>query len=37
VRLSSPRQIVSVKVTAGAKTVTVVIDGKTYTAKVTVK
>lgn len=37
VRLSSPRQIVPVKVTAGAKTVTVVIDGKTYTAKVTVK
>ena len=37
VRLSSPRQIVPVKVTPGAKTVTVVIDGKTYTAKVTVK
>ena len=37
VRLSSPRQIVPVKVTAGAKIVTVVIDGKTYTAKVTVK
>lgn len=37
VRLSSPRQIVPIKVTAGAKTVTVVIDGKTYTAKVTVK
>jgi hypothetical protein len=37
VRLSSPRQIVPVKVTPGAKTVSVVIDGKTYTAKVTVK
>ena len=37
VRLSSPRQIVPIKVTAGVKTVTVVIDGKTYTAKVTVK
>jgi hypothetical protein len=37
VRLNSPRQIVPFKVTAGVKTVSVVIDGKQYTAKVTVK
>ncbi len=37
VRLSSPRQIVPIKVAAGVKTITVVIDGKTYTTKVTVK
>lgn len=37
VKLSSAMQIVPVKVTAGVKTVTVTIDGKTYTSKVTVK
>ena len=37
VRISSPSQVVPVKVTAGAKTVTVTIDGKKYTSKVTVK
>jgi hypothetical protein len=30
-------QVVPVKATAGAKTVTVVIDGKTYTSKVVAK
>ena len=30
-------QVVNVPVTAGAKTVTVKIDGKSYTSKVTVK
>jgi hypothetical protein len=37
VKLASAMQVVPVKVTAGAKTVTVVIDGKTYTSKVVVK
>ncbi|MCX6443800.1 MAG: hypothetical protein NTW43_06475 [Actinobacteria bacterium] len=37
VNISSPMQVVPVKVTAGAKTVTVVIDGKTYTSKVVAK
>ena len=37
VNISSPLQVVPVKVTAGAKTVTVVIDGKTYTSKVVAK
>ena len=37
VKLSSAMQVVPVKVTAGAKTVTVVIDGKTYTSKVVAK
>jgi hypothetical protein len=37
VRISSPMQVVSVKVSAGAKTVSVVIDGKTYTSKVVAK
>jgi hypothetical protein len=30
-------QVVPVKVSGGAKTVTVVVDGKTYTAKVVAK
>lgn len=37
VKLASAMQVVPVKVTAGAKTVTVVIDGKTYTSKVVAK
>jgi len=37
VKLSSAMQVVPVKVKAGAKTVTVVIDGKSYTSKVVVK
>ena len=37
VRISSASQVVPVKVTAGAKTVTVTIDGTKYTSKVTVK
>lgn len=37
VKLSSALQVVPVKVKAGAKTVTVVIDGKTYTSKVVAK
>jgi hypothetical protein len=37
VKLSSALQIVPVKVSGGAKTVTVVIDGKTYTSKVVAK
>jgi hypothetical protein len=37
VNISSAMQVVPVKVTAGAKTVTVVIDGKTYTSKVVAK
>jgi hypothetical protein len=37
VNITSPMQVVPVKVTAGAKTVTVVIDGKTYTSKVVAK
>jgi flagellar capping protein FliD len=37
VRINAPRQVVPVKVTAGTKTVTVVIDGKSYTTKVVVK
>jgi hypothetical protein len=37
VKINSAMQIVSVPVTAGAKTVTVKIDGKSYTSKVTVK
>lgn len=37
VKLSSAMQVVPVKVSAGAKTVTVTIDGKAYTSKVTVK
>lgn len=36
-KISSPLQVVPVKVTAGAKTVTVTIDGKVYTSKVVVK
>lgn len=36
-KLNSALQVVPVKVSAGAKTVSVVIDGKTYTSKVTVK
>jgi hypothetical protein len=37
VKLSSALQVVPVKVTAGAKTVTVTIDGKAYTSKVLAK
>lgn len=37
VKISSASQVVPVAVTAGAKTVTVTIDGKSYTSKVTVK
>jgi hypothetical protein len=37
VKINSAKQIVSVPVTAGAKTVTVKIDGKTYTSKINVK
>ena len=37
VKLSSAMQVLPVKVTAGAKTVTVVIDGKSYTSKVVAK
>ena len=37
VKLSSAMQVVPVKVKAGAKTVTVVIDGKKYTSKVVAK
>jgi hypothetical protein len=37
VKISSAMQVVPVKVSAGAKTVTVTIDGKKYTSKVTVK
>jgi hypothetical protein len=37
VKISSAMQVVPVKVNAGAKTVSVVIDGKTYTSKVTAK
>ena len=37
VNISSALQVVPVKVTAGAKTVSVVIDGKTYTSKVVAK
>jgi hypothetical protein len=37
VKLSSAMQVVPVKVTGGAKTVTVVVDGKTYTSKVVAK
>ena len=37
VKISAAMQVVPVKVTAGAKTVSVVIDGKTYTSKVVAK
>jgi hypothetical protein len=37
VKLSSAMQVVPVKVSGGAKTVTVVIDGKSYTSKVVAK
>jgi hypothetical protein len=37
VKLSSAMQVIPVKVKAGAKTVTVVIDGKSYTSKVVAK
>ena len=37
VKLSSAMQVVPVKVSGGAKTVTVVVDGKTYTSKVVAK
>jgi hypothetical protein len=37
VKISSAMQVVPVKVSAGAKTVSVVIDGKTYTSKITAK
>lgn len=37
VKLSSAMQVLPVKVSGGAKTVTVVIDGKTYTSKVVAK
>jgi len=37
VKISSAMQVVPVKVSAGAKTVSVVIDGKTYTSKVVAK
>ena len=37
VKINSAMQIVSVPVTAGAKAVTVKIDGKTYTSKINVK
>jgi hypothetical protein len=37
VKIAAPRQIVSMKVSAGAKTITAVIDGKSYTTKVVVK
>jgi hypothetical protein len=37
VKLSSALQVVPVKVSAGAKTVTVTVDGKTYTSKVIAK
>jgi hypothetical protein len=37
VKIASAMQVVPVKVSGGAKTVTVVIDGKTYTSKVIAK
>jgi hypothetical protein len=37
VKINAPQQVIPVKVKAGAKVVTVVIDGKTYTTKVTAK
>ena len=37
VKINAPQQVIPVKVTAGAKVVTVVIDGKSYTTKVTAK
>ena len=37
VKIAAPRQVVSMKVSAGAKTITAVIDGKSYTTKVVVK
>jgi hypothetical protein len=37
VKIGSPLQVVPLKVTAGAKTVSVTIDGKVYTSKVVVK
>ena len=37
VKINSAMQTVNIPVTAGAKTVTVKIDGKIYTSKVTVK
>lgn len=37
VKIAAPRQVVSMKVNAGAKTITAVIDGKSYTTKVVVK
>ena len=37
VKIAAPRQVVSMKVGAGAKTITAVIDGKSYTTKVVVK
>lgn len=37
VKISSARQVVPIKVSAGAKVVTVVIDGKSYTTKITAK
>ena len=36
-KINAAYQVVPVKVTAGAKTVTVTIDGKAYTSKITVK
>lgn len=37
VKITTARQVVPVKVTAGSKVVTVVIDGKSYTTKLTAK
>jgi hypothetical protein len=37
VKIAAPRQVVSMKVSAGSKTITAVIDGKSYTTKVVVK
>ena len=37
VKINAPQQVIPVKVKAGAKVVTVVIDGKSYTTKVTAK
>ena len=37
VKITSPKQVVPVEVSSGAKTVTVTIDGKKYTSKINIK